>query len=554
MQNIQLTNTFDGKKTDFIPIEEGKVSIYSCGPTVYDYAHIGNFRSFLMSDILFRVFEYAGYDVTKVQNITDVGHLTNDDFADSSGEDKIAKKAIAEKKDPFEIARYYEDCFVDDEAILRILPPNGGRPRATEFIPEQIALTKTLIDKGFAYEINGSVYFRAAKFDDYGKLSGNKLEDLQAGARVEINDEKESPLDFALWKSANENHLMQWDFLTGKKIALEIIQKYQDNKFSEKNEKFEELRKDFSESYDIIQRANPDTSDEEIFGILQKFRGFPGWHIECSAMSQKLLGDNFDIHTGGEDNIFPHHECEIAQNKCGYGGNINYWLHGKHLLVEGKKMSKSKGNFYTIRDLLEKGWHGNEIRLALMKSHYRSALNFSEASLTEARANIKKISDIYKRCKEMVDEEKITETEAKEDKSFYTKVEAYKNIIFDDLHVGVALAKTFEIISFTTLLMNVEEKEKELWGTLGNDEIHKIRAKQILYFLENHFDPIFNIFPEEKTVSAELTQKIEQKIAERKQARADKNWALSDQIRDELACECIELIDEAGETRWEIKS
>jgi len=487
MQDIYLTNSLTNKKDKFVPIKEGEVSIYSCGPTVYDYAHIGNFRSFLMSDLLFRVFKYAGYEVKKVQNITDVGHLTNDDIADADGEDKIAKKAKAEGKDAFEIARYYEKLFIEDENTLRIIPPNTGRPRATEFIKEQLELIKQLIEKEFAYEVNGSVYFRTAKFKDYGKLSGNKLSDLQAGARVEINSEKEDPLDFALWKSADKNHLMQWKSPWG--------------------------------------------------------MGFPGWHIECSAMSKKLLGKNFDIHTGGEDNIFPHHECEIAQNECSFGGKINYWLHAKHLLVDGKKMSKSKGNFYTIRDLLEEGWRGNEIRLALIKSHYKSSLNFSKKLLEESRKNIKDIEESRRICNDTLAALDVKKDKVLSDYLIEFK-KGFQSALFDDLNIPEALANVFKAIKHTMVIKENKLERKDL-----NLDI----LVELLNFLENDFNQIFDIFPEEIKVSDEKIKEIEQKIAERNQARENKNWELSDKIRDELLLDGVELIDKAATTRWKIK-
>ncbi len=479
--DIFLTNTLTGKKEKFTPIEAGKVKIYSCGPTVYDFAHIGNFRSFLMSDILFRVLKYGKYDVTKVQNITDVGHLTNDDLADAQGEDKMLKKAKLEKKDPFEIARYYENCFIEDEKLLRILPPNGGRPRATEFIPEQIAICKTLIQNGYAYKINGSVYFRTTKFKDYGKLSKNALKDLVAGARVEVNDEKENPLDFALWKHADKKHLMQWDFETGEK-------------------------------------CNPNDENPNA--------GFPGWHIECSAMSKKLLGETFDIHTGGEDNIFPHHECEIAQNECAFHGKINYWLHGKHLLVDGKKMSKSKGNFYTIRDLLDKGWQGNEIRYALISAHYRTSLNFSEKSLQDARASIKRLDEARRIFSSTLSSKPPLTRDLE---SLFNK---YKTALFDDLNIPESLATVFEMIS-------LGYKKESL-------------QSEISEFLEHDFDQIFDIFPQEKVIDKAFKKEIEEKIKKRNQARLDKNWELSDQIRDELGEKGIKLIDKNDETSWKV--
>jgi len=502
---IQFYNTLTGKKEDFEPIKKGEATIYSCGPTVYDYAHIGNFRSFLMSDLLFRVLKnLAGLKVKKVQNITDVGHLTGDDLADATGEDKISKKAREANKDPFVIARYFEEKFIEDEEALRIIPPNGGRPRATEFIPQQIEIAKELIAKGFAYQKNGSVYFRTEKFPNYGILSKNKLKDLQAGARVEINTEKENPLDFALWKRANENHLMQWNFETGKKIDVADIPEF--------------------------HKTNPDQA------------GFPGWHIECSAMSRDLLGEKFDIHTGGEDNIFPHHECEIAQNASVSGdpevqknGGVNVWIHAKFLLVEGEKMSKSKGNFFTIRDLLAKGFSGTEIRFALMKSHYRTAMNFSEKGLQEARTNIKKIREAHKffleNAGELVEEVK-----------FNIEKNEYKKALFDDLNVPQALFEVYQMIDLET-------------KGVGYDVLPESAARMV-DFLENDFDLIFDILTPEAAVelSEEVKAEIEKKIEERNEARAEKDFAKSDAIRDELAEKFdIELIDEDGKTSWRVR-
>lgn len=379
MNDIYLQNTLTGKKELFKP-KNDVVGIYSCGPTVYDYAHIGNFRSFLMADILTRTMRLAGYKVIKVQNITDVGHLTADDMADASGEDKISKKARLELKSPIDIADYYMNAFIEDEEFLRIEKPDD-RPRATDFINEQIEMAKTLIDNGYAYVSNGSVYFRTAKYKDYGKLSKNNLDKLSCGCRVEVNSEKEDPLDFALWKKAGEEHLMQWDSPWGK--------------------------------------------------------GFPGWHIECSAMGNALLPDGIDIHTGGEDNIFPHHECEIAQNECSGHGEIPYWLHAKHLLVDGTKMSKSKGNFYTIRDLKEKGYTGSEIRLALLFSHYRSTQNFQEKDLIQARKNIKKIKNVLSKGT-------IFQTKNRFKKQYRKE---FMKKICDDLNTPAALAVIFDMIS-----------------------------------------------------------------------------------------------------------
>ncbi|MCF7812054.1 cysteine--tRNA ligase [Candidatus Gracilibacteria bacterium] len=474
--DIFLHNTLSGKKEKFQPIQLGQVKIYSCGPTVYDYAHIGNFRSFIMADILVRVFQYAGYEVIKAQNITDVGHLTQDDTADSAGEDKIARKAAQEKLDPFAIARRYEEAFIEDEKSLRILPPQY-RPRATDYILEQIQLAQDLIAAGYAYEVNGSVYFRTKKYESYGQLSKNKLEDLVAGARVEINSEKEDPLDFALWKKADTSHLMQWESPWG--------------------------------------------------------RGFPGWHAECSAMSTKLLGLPFDIHTGGEDNIFPHHECEIAQNECSHGGqkSVNYWLHVKHLQVEGKKMSKSKGNFYTIRDLLSQGWKGNEIRYVLLSGHYRTSLNFTMDSLQMARSSIERLSEAVRIFRE--------EANGTPPDEFARGVrERFREALFDDLNMADGLSVAFDLVKTG---MKLREEKK----------LSSASAASIVQFLEEDFEDVIAVLPgKEVSFSPEERAQIEKKIQERNQAREEKDWARADQIRDELAARGIELIDEEGKTIW----
>ena len=466
---IQLHNSLTGEKEslDSLLKTPGHVNLYCCGPTVYDYAHIGNFRSFLMADLLTRVLQYAGYSVTKVQNITDVGHLTNDDLADADGDDKVAKKAKAEGKTAWDIAEFYTKAFLEDEEALRILPPDH-RPKATDFIGEQITMTKALIDKGFAYEVNGSVYFRTTKFEEYGQLSKNKLEDLQAGARIEINNEKENPLDFALWKHADESHLMQWDSPWGK--------------------------------------------------------GFPGWHIECSAMSQALL-PHTDIHTGGEDNAFPHHECEIAQNECSNHYHIPMWLHAKHLLVDGQKMSKSKGNFFTIRDLLNKGYTGPEIRYALLAAHYRTALNFTEDSLLQARSSIARIQEAH-RLFESVCEPEPDASKLRESGLVDQARHKYRQAITDDLNVAEALAATFDLIT-----QGLKAKDKK---ELSADE-----ALLIVEFLENDFNHVFDVLSFEVL---ELPAEIETLLQKRSEARLNKDWAEADQLR--------EAIKDLG---WEVK-
>ncbi len=476
--DIYLTDTSTGKKTkiSYEKITKDKkvtrhLRMYSCGPTVYNFAHVGNFRTFLVSDLIARVFTYAGYKVTKVSNITDVGHLTNDDIADADGEDKMLKKAKEEGLTPFEIAKAYEQYFIEDEQSLNILPPTH-RPRATEWIPQQIKMAQQLIEKEFAYESNGSVYFRVRKFEKYGELSGNSLDKLNAGQRVDVNTEKEDPLDFALWKRADEGHIMQW---------------------------------------------------ESPWGM-----GFPGWHIECSVMSTALLGNKIDLHTGGEDLIFPHHECEIAQNECSCDASVSHWVHVKHLLVNGEKMSKSKGNFYTIRDLMAEGWTGAEIRLALIKGHYRTAMNFSFDSLKEARANIRLFKRTYNKLKEY------SRNGNSQVYLFYENnpvierigeplVHKYMAHLFTDLGIMGALSVVIEIVRLANDLMY-------------NDQLSQEGKDKIMHFFDNHFEPIFALgLAEIDEAETEVPNAVRVLLEQRKAARAAKEWSKSDALRDEIS-------------------
>jgi len=342
---LKLHNTLTKSKEAFKAINPGKVGMYTCGPTVYDYIHIGNIRSYMTADILRRYLEYRGYEVRAIKNITDVGHLTEDDIAQAdSGEDKILKKALKEKKSPQEIAEFYEDYFKNTEKEMNILAANYF-PKATTHIDQMIKMISGLIEKDRAYEKNGNVFFNVTKFPGYGKLSGNTLESLKSGARLEKHPDKKNPWDFALWLKAPEDHLMKW------KSPWSV--------------------------------------------------GYPGWHIECSAMSLEYLGETFDIHTGGEDNIFPHHEAEIAQSESFTGKKfVNYWTHTRHLLVDREKMSKSKGNFYILEDVKKKGFSAMELRLLLLSSHYRSPLNFTWDSMKQSRQNLKRITEFIQGLKQ----------------------------------------------------------------------------------------------------------------------------------------------------------
>lgn len=333
--NLHLYNTFSRKKELFSPLNPPTVTLYSCGPTVYDYDHIGHAWKYTVDDVLRRVLEYNGYKVKHALNITDVGHLVSD--ADE-GEDKVEKASRKEGKDAWELTKYYTDVFFENRKLLNQLEPTVA-PRATDHIPEMIKLVKILEEKNMTYKTSDGIYFDISKFPNYGKLSGNTLDKLKAGARVKVNPEKKHPADFALWKfspALDSKRQMEWD--------------------------------------------SP-------WGV-----GFPGWHIECSAMSMKYLGETLDIHTGGEDNIFPHHESEIAQSETASGKQFSrWWVHTRFLQVDGAKMSKSKNNFYRIQDLIKRGFDPLAFRYLCLTAHYRTPLDFTWESLEAAQRALKKL-------------------------------------------------------------------------------------------------------------------------------------------------------------------
>jgi cysteinyl-tRNA synthetase len=464
MSQIHFYNTYSKQVEPFEPLEPGKVKIYSCGPTVYSHPHIGNFRSFLVADLLKRFLEFKGFAVSHIMNITDVGHLLDD--ADE-GADKLEEAARREKKDPLEIAKFYTDSFMTASKMLNIKPADRY-PRATEHIPEMIEMVQTLIDKGHAYVVGHNVYYDVTTFKDYGKLSGNTLDELNAGARIEVNDEKKNPQDFALWKH-DPRHIQQWDSPWG--------------------------------------------------------RGFPGWHIECSVMSTKYLGEQFDFHTGGEDNIFPHHECEIAQSEGASGKKwVKYWMHTRFLLVDGEKMSKSKGNLYTIQELVDKGFKKNAIRYALISSHYRQNYNFTFDGLKAAETAIDKISQCGFLLRQVT---AAGDTIRGEVTNFVEKaITAFDEALSDDLNISKALAAVFEFVKDANKLTDANVAE----------------AKQILDAIER-MDSVLGVL---QTANDEIPPKIMQLAEERKQAKLAKNWARADEIRDDLTAKGFILEDMPG--------
>ena len=452
--SIEFYNTLTRKREKFEPIEAGKVKMYSCGPTVYSHPHIGNFRSFLVADLLKRFLEFKGFEVIHVMNITDVGHLLDD--ADE-GADKLEEAARKQKTDPLEIAKIYTESFMTASKLLNIKPADRY-PKATEHIGEMIEMVATLVDKGYAYVVGHNVYYDVTKFVDYGRLSGNTLDNLNAGARVEVNEEKRNHQDFALWKH-DPGHLQQWDSPWG--------------------------------------------------------RGFPGWHIECSAMSAKYLGEQFDFHTGGEDNIFPHHECEIAQSDAVSGKqSVRYWMHGRFLLFDGEKMSKSKGNLYTIQELIEKGFKKNAIRYALISSHYRQNYNFTFEGLKAAEQAIEKIEQ----CVFLLKEADNGEKEGIRDeisRDIAELLSEFDNSLSDDLNISKALACCFDFV-----------REINKISDIGSAE-----ARAIIDAIER-IDSVLGVLEIE---TEQIPEEIKALAQERKEAKAGKDYARADEIRKMVA-------------------
>ena len=441
---MKLYNTLTKQKEDFKPLEGNLVRMYSCGPTVYMFAHIGNLRAYIFADTLRRALKYNGYDLKHVMNITDVGHLLSDS---DEGEDKMLKTAREQKKTPWEIAEYYTGVFLNDTKKLNIERPEIVC-RATEHIPEMIEFVKGLVEKGYGYEISDGIYYDIAKFEDYGKLSGVTLEDQLAGARVEVNEEKRNPADFALWKKAEREHIMQW--------------------------------------------ASP-------WG-----QGFPGWHIECSAMSRKYLGDQFDIHTGGIDHVPIHHENEIAQSQGLTGKNpAIFWAHGEFLLVDGGKMSKSIGNTYTVSQLEERGFDPLAFRLLTFNAHYRSKLNFTWESLKSAQNSLENIREgiiAHLKGNKSIDEKEIRELK-----------QEFVDAISEDLNIPNAMAVVWKIIK--------ESRKSKQFRELLID-FDKVLGLGLDKVVEKNED--------------ELPLEVLELVNQRQEARVQKDWKRSDEIRDKI--------------------
>jgi cysteinyl-tRNA synthetase len=495
---LRITNTYSKSLEEFRPLgADGEpVRLYSCGPTVYSFAHIGNFRTFLLADLLRRVLERTGYRVHHVMNITDVGHMTVDHLADAGGEDKLAKAARELGWDPYHVAQHFLTAFLADARTLRLRNFTGVEaedpalhPRATAFVPEMLALIQRLLQRDHAYTDGaGQVYFSIASFPEYGRLSGKVLEDLESGARVEVREEKRDPRDFALWK-VDAAHLMQWDPQSPEGWPPEDWQR--------------------------LQRLLPDGVDARVK------KGFPGWHIECSAMALACLGETIDLHTGGEDNIFPHHECEIAQS-CGAldvtvpgppeapeprRSFARYWVHGRHLLVENRKMSKRDGTFYTVRDLLDPAGEGRAelgerleaagfaggrvsaqvLRLTLLWGHYRKPLNFSFDLLTQSRNAVVRLQSLYDRAFEAaaasVAGESAPSVEVRE--AIEGGLAAFDAALAEDLDLERGMAALLDLVSRLNQLELAPADGRQVVAALENaDGILDILVRKRIGLLE----------------------------------------------------------------------
>jgi cysteinyl-tRNA synthetase len=574
--------------------------LYSCGPTVYSYAHIGNFRSFLLGDLLRRVLERRGYSVRHVMNITDVGHMTEDHLTDATGEDKLAKAARELGWDPFQVARHFETAFVQDAKLLGLRNYQGAdaddprlHPRATEFVPEMLAMIELLLEKGFAYVDDlGQVYFEISKFPEYGQLSGKNIDELEAGARVELREGKRDPRDFALWK-VDSKHLMQWDPHSGAGFRPTDLTR--------------------------LRALLPNGSDARIKG------GFPGWHIECSAMAHACLGELIDIHTGGEDNIFPHHECETAQSCAAFDLSLvsgdrsrvdrtfsRYWLHGRHLLVEGRKMAKRDGTFYTVRNFLEPATSGREdlveplsrlgfeqgrvppnvLRLALLSCAFTLPMSFSFDSLVQARATVQRLQARADRLREVTLLATAAAATPDSDQAVAAAIERFEKAFdaaLDDnldvpavlqaMHAFIGELNVLEIGSAAAAraLLSLERLDDVLGvldrrgrsgvfttaqlGAYFDSAAREARAAQLAAWRSQpERAPLLSALeagrlPDEGSVAqlASLdADLLELLLAARQAAKRDKNYALADAIRRKLQALSVAIEDGSEQIRWKL--
>ena len=470
---IKIYNTLSGKVDEFKTIKDGEVSMYVCGPTVYNYIHIGNARPAIFFDTVRRYFEYRGYKVKYVQNFTDV-------------DDKMIKRANEEGVDLKAIADKYIKAYFEDTSKVNLKEEGMIRPKATEHIGDMIEIIQNLIDKGHAYEANGDVYFDVISYKDkYGALSKQNIDDLQSGARIEVADIKKSPLDFALWKKAKEGE-PSWDSPWGK--------------------------------------------------------GRPGWHIECSAMSHKYLGDTFDIHGGGQDLIFPHHENEIAQSKCSCGGDFaRYWMHNGYININGEKMSKS-GTFMLLRQVLEQ-FEGRVIRLFVLGAHYRKPMEFSNYELNQAKSSLERIENALVRAKNILANEAVENGNDCVELAEVLKTSSEKFItgMDDDFNTAQGLGAIFELVKELNKALDSEKL-----SALGKENVQKT-VDYIVNIMEEVLGVKLKLDNEVGNLTSELVEFI---LELRREARAEKNWGMSDKIRDRLAEMGIKIKDGKDKTTW----
>ena len=466
---MKLFNTMTMRKEEFVPLEEGKVKMYACGPTVYNYIHVGNARPIIMFDVLRRYLEYRGYDVTFVQNFTDV----DDKIINRANEEGISSAEVAEKY----IAEYYTDAkgLGVREATVH--------PRATENMPEIISIVSTLIDKGYAYEVNGDVYFRTLKFKDYGKLSHQPLEELQAGARIDVADVKENPMDFALWKAAKPGE-PSWDSPWGP--------------------------------------------------------GRPGWHIECSAMSMRYLGKTLDIHCGGQDLTFPHHENEIAQSEAANGCEfVRYWVHNGFISIDNRKMSKSLGNFFTVREAAE-AYGYSTIRMFMLMSHYRSPLNYSGEILMQAKAALERLKTALENL-EFLARNAAEDPMTPEQQAFADGLGRYRErfveAMDDDFNTADAISVIFELVREANAVTAADRQPTRAVAKAALDMLKELEGVLGLVYGEEGGDD-------------ELAAQVEALIEARAQAKKEKNYAEADRIRDQLKDMGIAIMDTKQGVQW----
>ena len=462
---MKIFNTMTRSKEEFKPLEEGKVKMYVCGPTVYNYIHVGNARPFIIFDTLRRYLEYRGYDVTFVQNFTDV-------------DDKIIKRGHEEGIAPEEIAqKYIKEYFVDADGLG--IKRASVHPQVTENIEQIIEFVKELEDKGYAYAVNGDVYFDTQKFEGYGKLSGIKQEELEAGSRIEVNDQKKHPMDFVLWKAKKEGE-PGWTSPWGE--------------------------------------------------------GRPGWHIECSVMSRRYLGDTIDIHAGGQDLKFPHHENEIAQSEARSGKTFsNYWMHNEYININNEKMSKSKGNFFTVRDI-SKLYDLEVVRLFMLSTHYRNPINFSDEILNQSKAGLERLYNAKERVEFIISKlndnaENADELKLEEELNSFRQ--RFIEAMDDDLNTADAVSIIFELAKFMN--SNVNEKSTKEFAKKVLDEFNELTG--VLNVVNKKQDDM-------------LDEEVEKLIEARTQAKKNKDFKLADEIRDELLNKGIILEDTRQGVKW----